>query len=111
MWNPFQVLRLLLNDLKGTIVASMQELTAALQAATAELSATKAVLATVGTEIAALNTAVATLTAELAAGGGTTPEVDQALADLQAAAQGVSDAANADATAGAPAAPVPPAAP
>lgn len=77
----------------NTIMATQAELAAALEAANTALSdvgdkidAALPEVTKIGTETQTLITAIANLTAIISAGGGTSPEVDAALAKVQASA-------------------------
>ena len=72
-----------LSEFMKEITMNMTELKTALDAVHAELMADNAAITD---ELAKLNISVENLTAEVAAAGGTTPEVDAALADVQASA-------------------------
>lgn len=80
-FNPVARILAAIADLKDTILMNQTELQAALDAVNDQL--TKAT--------AEINAEIATLTAEIAAGGVTTPGVDASLARLQGLAQALDD--------------------
>lgn len=81
--NP--LLKLILHKVEN-IVATMADVKIALDKANDTLTAVGTEVDKVGTETQTLITAVANLTAIISAGGATTPEVDAALAKVQASA-------------------------
>ncbi len=72
-----------LNQKVDHLMATMAELQTALSAATDSLTAIGAEVDKIGTETTGLQKQVTDLQAAIAAGGGTTPAVDAALAVLQ----------------------------
>jgi len=76
----------LINQKVDRIMATQAELAAALNSANSSLTDIGTEVDKIGVETTTLQKNVADLTAALAAGGATTPEVDAALAALQATA-------------------------
>ena len=79
----------LINEKVDRIMATQAELAAALNSANSSLTDIGTEVDKIGVETTNLQKNVADLTAALAAGGTTSPEVDAALAALQATAAGL----------------------